>query len=48
MTPIERTYWRLHNIARMIKARRESQTLQVWLLAIVAFVIMLIVEAATK
>lgn len=47
MTPLERTYWRLHNITRMVEARRE---LRDWLTAaafgVVGLVILMIAEGA--
>lgn len=48
MTPIERGYWRLRNITRMTRARRESNTLQTWGLALAALVVMVLVAAVSR
>jgi hypothetical protein len=45
MTLIERTLWRLHNIARMTAARREMRD---WLVALVFFGVGLLILLAAE
>lgn len=48
MNLFEIARWRLYNITRMTRARRESNTLQTWGLALAALVVMAIVAAVTR
>lgn len=45
---IDATTWRLRNITRMVAARHQSRTLQVWLLALAAMLIYAIAAGAMK